>query len=147
MLFWGRLIKFSFEKFLPQSRFGGGVHQVCVFWGGSTWDWPKMGGVSIRRPKGAKLVHPPPSDVFDTFPKEHFCGTNLSTWKMRMGVDITPCNICHTSRDSAILAVIDPILTKLAQVLALHSVAAQAVDWQRRFSFSFFNQNTNSTSS
>ena len=29
-----------------------------------------MGWVSIRRPKGAKLVHSPPWDVYDTFPKE-----------------------------------------------------------------------------
>ena len=32
----------------------------------------KNGGVSVRRPKGAKLVHPPPWDVYDTFPKLEF---------------------------------------------------------------------------
>ena len=58
--FWGGVRKFFSKKFLPWRRFGGGVHWVTEFWGGSRWDRPKMGGVSIRRPKGAKLVHPPP---------------------------------------------------------------------------------------
>ena len=31
-----------------------------------------MGGVSIRRPKGAKLVNPPPWDIYDTFPYKFF---------------------------------------------------------------------------
>ena len=47
---------------------GGGVHRVTDFWGvymGSA----ENGGVSIRRPKGAKLVHPP-WDVYDTFPED-----------------------------------------------------------------------------
>ena len=47
----------------------GGVYtEYLHFGGGSRWDRPKMGGVSIRRPKGAKLVHPPLLDVYDTFP-------------------------------------------------------------------------------
>ena len=64
LLFWSGFTKFSSQNFLPCSRFGGGVHWVPAFWGGSRWDRPKMGGVSIRRPKGAKLVHPPPFGCF-----------------------------------------------------------------------------------
>ena len=37
-------------------------------WGGSSPTDPKMGGVGIWRPKAADLKHPPPRDVFGTFP-------------------------------------------------------------------------------
>ena len=58
--FRGGVRKFFSKKFLPWRRFGGGVHWVTEFWGGSRWDRQKMGGGSIWRPKGVKLVHPPP---------------------------------------------------------------------------------------
>ena len=67
--FLGGFHKIFFSKFSPAQSIWGGVYtEYLHFGGGSRWDRPKMGGVSIRRPKGAKLVHPPPFDVFDTFP-------------------------------------------------------------------------------
>ena len=47
------------------------------------------GGVSIWRPKGAKLVHPPPWEVYATFPK-------LSGDKRKLSYD-KPCQISIAS--------------------------------------------------
>ena len=54
---------------------GGGVEGGSEKWGGFTRLCHKMGGVGIWRPKAADFVHPPPSDVFDSFPY-----TPLSWW-------------------------------------------------------------------
>ena len=47
---------------------GGGVEGGSEKWGGFTRLCHKMGGVGIWRPKAADFVHPPPEDVFDSFP-------------------------------------------------------------------------------
>ena len=78
----------DFHLFYP--RYGGGTMEFCLFlariwggdianffvklgvWGGCTSVRSKMGGVRIWRPKAADLAHPPPQDVFGTFPKDFF---------------------------------------------------------------------------
>ena len=66
--FLGWFQKNFFSKFSPaQSIWGGCTLSTCIL-GGVQMGSAENGGVSIRRQKGAKLVHPPPLDVFDTFP-------------------------------------------------------------------------------
>ena len=99
----------DFHLFYP--RYGGGTLEFCLFlariwggdiaifflklgvWGGCSSVCSKMGGVRIWRPKGADLAHPPPQDVFGTFPKvnnaTHFlfvCFVN-SFKRARVGFD------------------------------------------------------------
>ena len=59
---------FSLKNFFREGDLGGVYTELLNFGGGLDGIGRKWGGVSIWRPKGAKLVHPPPWDVYDTFP-------------------------------------------------------------------------------
>ena len=62
--FWGGTTDFSPQIWGEATSYYSPKNQV---WGGCSPTDPKMGGVSIWRPKAADLK--PPRDVFGTFPK------------------------------------------------------------------------------